>query len=130
MRGFPEVVSVDIAHEPHGQATIGFIAQRLVRHRRTEVAPADPDVDNIGDPPAGRTLPFSAAYPRGEGPHPFEYGVNRCNDIGAIDQDLFCCRGPKGNVQRGAVLGGVDLLAGEHRIDPCPEPGPLRDGDE
>ena len=44
-----EVGRVDVRDEAHAQARIRVRAERLVCHRRPEVAPADPDVDDGAD---------------------------------------------------------------------------------
>jgi len=48
--------------------------------------------------------------------------VDRGNDIFAIDLDGLGLRCAQRNVQHGAVLGGVDLLAGEHGFDVLLQP--------
>ena len=39
------------------------------------------------------------------------------HDINTIDKDPFSFRRAQRDMQHGATLGAIDLLAGEHRVD-------------
>ena len=56
------------------------------------------------------------ADPLGEGGHPVEHLVDLLDDVDAVDDQRALARHPQRDVQDGAVLGDVDLLAGEHRV--------------
>ena len=97
---------------------VAVMLQRLVGHHRPEVRAADADVDDVADPLAGVALPLAAADLVGEARHLVEHGVDLGHDVLAVDQDRLAFRGAQGDVQHGAILGDVDLLAAEHRVDP------------
>ena len=65
---------------------------------------------------AGVAGPLAGAHPVGEGGHPVEHRVHVGHDVLAVDLDHGVARGPQRGVQHRAVLGGVDLLAREHRV--------------
>ena len=66
-----------------------------------------------------------AADPVGERGHPVEHLVHLLDDVDAVDDQRRAARHPQRDVQHGAVLGDVDPLAGEHRLDPLRQPGLL-----
>ena len=127
---FPEVGAVDVAHEAERQVALGEVAQRLVGHRGPEVGAADPDVDDVADPLARVPGPRAAADPVGEVGHLLQDGVDLGDDVGAVDLDVLAFRRPQRHVEDGPVLGDVDLLAREHRVDAGPQPGPLGEREE
>ena len=95
--------------------------ETAVCHRRAEVAAADADVDHGADPLAGVTGPLAAAHPLGERAHPVEDLVHIGDDVAGVTVvvehvDDRAARGAERCVQYGAVLGRIDLLAGEHRV--------------
>ena len=53
----------------------------------------------------------------GEGGHLVEHGVDAGDDVFAVDDDRFAFGRAQGDVQDGAVLGDVDLVAAEHGVD-------------
>ena len=67
---------------------------------------------------AGNALPLTGAHALGEGIHAIEDLVHVGDDILAVNDELplLACRAAKRGVQDGAVLGGVDVLAGEHSV--------------
>ena len=70
------------------------------------------------DPLAGYALPLTGANALGEGIHAVEDLVHVGDDILAVNDELalLACRTAKRGVQNSAVLGGVDVLAGEHGV--------------
>ena len=56
------------------------------------------------------------ADPLGEGAHPVEHLVDLLDDVVAVDDQRAVARHPQRDVEDGAVLGDVDVLAGEHRV--------------
>ena len=70
------------------------------------------------------------ADPVGEARHPVEDAVHLRDDVVAVDLDALALRRPKRDVQDGAVLGDVDLLAREHRVAQLLDTGPARQRDE
>ena len=66
----------------------------------------------------------------GEDAHPIEYGMNLRHNVSAVGDDRDVSRRPRRNMQHGAALGNVDLLAAEHRVDALAQPRLLRKLDE
>ena len=97
------------------------MAQRLVRHHGTEVGAADADVDDVADRLPRLALPFARADAIGERGHPVEHVVHLGHDVHAVDHQGFASRHPECDVQHRSILGGVDPLAAEHRLDPLLE---------
>ena len=126
-RGFDEVDAVDVRHEPEGQRAVAVVAERLVGHDGPEVRAADADVDDVPDALAGVALPLAAADAVGEAGHPVEDGMHVGHDVLAVDDDRRVPRRAKRDVEDGPVLGDVDLLAAEHRVDPLAQPRLLRE---
>ncbi len=77
----------------------------------------------IGLPVWPRHAPL--AYAIGEIGHAVEHRMDLGHNVLAIDQDRLPSRRAQRDVQDGPLFGNVDLLAGEHRIDPRAEPGLL-----
>ena len=93
---------------------MGVVLEGLVGHDGAEVGAADADVDDVPDGLAGVAEPGAGADLVGEGGHLVEDGVDFGDDVFAVDFDGFGFGGAEGDVEDGAVFGGVDLLAGEH----------------
>ena len=111
-----QVGGVDVGDEPRRDACVGVVAQRVVHHHRAQVRAADADVDDGLDPLTGCPGPFAAAQPVGEVAHPVQHLVHIGDDVLAVDGQLLAARQPQRDVQHGAVLRGVDVHAGEHRV--------------
>ena len=111
-----QVGGVDVGDEPRGDSRVGVVAQRVVHHHRAQVRAADADVDDGLDALAGRAGPFAAAQPVGEVAHPVQHLVHIVDDVLSVDGQLLAARQPQRDVQHGAVLRGVDVHAGEHRV--------------
>ena len=58
-----------------------------------------------------------------EGGHAVEDLVDVGDDVLAVDHERRVARGAQGGVQDGAVLGDVDVLAAEHRLDALGQAG-------
>ena len=72
---------------------------------------------------AGVAAPGAAAHAIGEVGHAVEHRVDPGHDVFAVNQDRLPLRRAQRYVQDGPLLGHVDLLAREHRIDPRAQPG-------
>ena len=83
-----------------------------------------------GDPLPGRAGPLAAAQPVGELAHPVQHLVHVGHDVLAVDAQLDAARLPQRGVQDRAVLGGVDVHAGEHRVAVLLEAGRRREIDQ
>src|SRR4029079_18493713 len=66
----------------------------------------------------------------GERAQPGEPLVDVGNDVVAVNADVRTLRQAQRGVQHGALLGDVDLLAGEHRVTPGLDAGRGGDSDE
>jgi hypothetical protein len=66
----------------------------------------------------------------GEGGHLVEDIVDGGDYVFAVDDDGLGLRGAEGDVKDGAILGGVDLLAGKHGFAVLGEPGLLGELEE
>ena len=97
---------------------LAVVAERLVGHHGPEVRAADADVDHVPDALAGMALPLAAADAVGEAGHLVEHGVDVRDDVLPVHDDRGVPRRAQGDVEDGPVLGDVDLLAAEHRVDP------------
>ena len=75
-----------------------------------------PMLTTVLDALAGRAGPLAAAQPVGELAHPVEHLVHVGDDVLAVDDQLGVARQPQRGVQHRAVLRGVDVHAGEHRV--------------
>src|SRR5262245_29028412 len=93
------------------------MAQCFISHHRTEVGAADADIDDVTDALAGMSLPLTAADAVGEVCHLIEHCMDMWNDVLAVHDDRCPPWRTKGNVQHSAILGDVDLVAAEHRVD-------------
>ena len=121
----PEVVAVDVAHEPELEVALREGAQRVVGHGRAEVGAADADVHDVADALPVCPVHAPGAHAVGEVGHPAEDGVHVGDDVDAVDLDARPFGSAQRDVEHGAVLGDVDVLAREHRVDAIAQPGPL-----
>ena len=128
--GLRQVGSVDVRDETHGQSPVGKRPQGLAGHRRPQVRSADAHVDDILDLLAGVPGPLAAADSPCEAGHLVEHRADARHDVLAIDVDRFVGAIAQGRVQYGSILGGVDLLAGEHPLDRAGQVDRFGQGDE
>ena len=103
--------------------------ERPRRHGRAEVGAADADVDDVGHRLAERAAHPSLAHVRREAQHLFARADHVGHHVLAVDHDRLAGEIAQRHVQDGAVLGDVDLLAGEHRLA-RPRPRRLGELDE
>ena len=94
--------------------------QRLVRHGRAEIGTADPDVDNRAYAPPGMSPPDPIPNLIGERGHSIEHVVHMGDNIVALDEDLLAAGRTECHVEDGALFGGVDSIAAEHRLNAPP----------
>jgi hypothetical protein len=103
-----EVGAVDVGDEVKRQPRVDERGERAHCHARAEVAAADADVDDVAERRRGcRCAP---AHLLGKGEHLGKDAVH----LGA--ERRRAGRRTQRGVQHGAVLGGVDRRAGEHRV--------------
>ena len=102
-------------------------AQRVVGHRRPEVAAADADVHDVADPPAGVAEPRARRAPaRRSRPSCRAPRAPRARRRRRRPRATVPSRRPQRDVQHGAVLGDVDPLArGTSPSIRSLQPGPL-----
>ena len=121
-----EVGAVDVGDEAGVQRAVEAAAQGAHDHARTEVGAADADVDDGREALAGRTGALAGPHAAGEGLHAAEHLLHLCRDVLAVDDERRVGRPPQRGVQDRAVLGAVDVLAGEHRLDALRQPALAR----
>ncbi len=118
LHGLGEVGAVDVRDEAERQVAVAVVLQRLVRHHRPEVRAADADVDDVADPLARVARPRAAADARPRSPAIRSSTSWTCgHDVLAVDDDRRVTRRAQRDVQHRAVLGDVDPVAAEHRVD-------------
>ena len=112
------VVGVDVGDIAAVDTGVGIGTQGLVSHDRAQIGAADADGHQVLDLLAGNALPLTGAHALGEGIHAIEDLVHVGDDVLAVDDELALlgCRAAQRGVQDGAVLGGVNVLAGEHGV--------------
>ena len=112
------VVGVDVGDIAAVDTGVGIGTQGLVSHDRAQIGAADADGHQVLDLLAGNALPLTGAHALGEGIHAVEDLVHVGDDVLAVDDELalLACRAAQRGVQDSAVLGGVDVLAGEHGV--------------
>ena len=112
------IVGVDVGDIAAVDTGVGVGTQSLVGHDRAQVGAADADGHQVLDLLAGNALPLTGANALGEGIHAVEDLVHVGDDVLAVDDELALlgCRAAQRGVQNGAVLGGIDVLAGEHGV--------------
>ena len=81
---FLEVGTVDVRDESVLHRPVGGGGEGRDRHARTEVAPADPDVDDGFDAAAGVARPLAAPHAVGERCHPVQHRVDLGDDVDAV----------------------------------------------
>jgi hypothetical protein len=114
--GFGEVGAVDVGDEEEVEVALRVMLQRFVRHDGTEIGAADADVDDVLDALSGVAFPIARANLVGEAAHLVEHLMDFGNDVFAVEDDGLGLGCAQGDVKDGAILGDVDLLAGEHRF--------------
>ncbi len=78
--------------------------------------PANANVDDVGHRLAERAAHAALAHVGGEAQHLFPHPDDLGHHVLAVDENRLAIEIAQGGVQDGALLGGVDLLAGEHRL--------------
>src|SRR5262249_40084550 len=112
-----EVGAVDVRHEPERHIALAVMTQCFVGHDRPEVGATDADVDDVTDPLTRVSLPLTAADAVREVRHLIEHCMDMWYDVLAVHDDRCPSWRTQGNMQHSAVLGDVDLVAAEHRVD-------------
>lgn len=109
-----DVSAVDVRDKVAREALLAVRLERLGDHDGAEVGPADTDVDDGVDRLAGVALPLAGADLVREGGHAVQDALDLVG-AGLVDLELVAdvaeC-----DVEDGAVLRGVDVLAGEHLV--------------
>ena len=96
--------------------------ERFVRHDRAEIRSADADIDDIADALAGMALPGRRCAADWQNPPSVQNGMDVGDDIAAIVKNRSAARRTQRDMQHGAVLRDVDLVAAEHGVDAVPQP--------
>ncbi len=116
-RRLDEFAAVNVGDEAHGQGAVTVILQRFVGHPGTQVRAANADIDDVAYAPASVAGPGAAAHAVGEVRHLVEHSMHPGYDVLAIDNDALVLRRAQGDMQHGAPLGDVDLVAAKHSVD-------------
>ena len=85
-----------------------------------------PMLTTVLDALARGTAPFAGAHPIREVAHAIEDVVNVGHDVLPVDDERRVGGQPQCGVEDGTVLGGVDVLAREHRVTACLDARRLR----
>ena len=101
--------------------------ERLVRHYRPKVRPADADIDHVADAFAGLAFPGAAAHADRKVRHSFQNGVNVGNHVAAIMKDRGAARRSQCDMQHRPVFRDVDLVTAEHGVDTVAQPQLVRE---
>ena len=117
-----EIRRIDVRDEPRDELGRRVRPQRLIGHRRAEVAAADTDVHDRADAAAGGSDPGAGAHLLGECGEPVELLVDGLDDVLAVDHERSRARHAERDVERGASFRDVDRLAAEHRLHLLLEP--------
>ena len=120
LRGGVGVGGVDVGDEAGLETVLGQGLQRLVDHHRPEIAAADADVQHGLDPLAGHAGPLTGADLVREVVDAVQRASHVLIDVLAIHHEGRggARRAAQRGVEHGAVLGGVDVGTGEHRVAP------------
>ena len=114
--GLDQCSGVHVGDKAAAQIALAVVAQGLVGHDRAEVRAADADIDDVANALAAVAPPFAAAQCAGQRLHAIQHGMHFGDDILSVHEHLHLLRGAQCCVQRGALLGGVDGVAPEHRV--------------
>jgi hypothetical protein len=125
-----ELHAVDVRHAVQAQVAVAKLCECLGRHHDAEVRAADADVHDIRERLAGRAVNAPALHAFDEVAHFGEARAHFGHHVLTLDEDRAVRAVAQGDVQDGTILGGVDLLAGEHRRDPLVEAARLRELDQ
>ena len=99
-------------------------------HGGAEIGAADADVDDVGHRLAERAAHPALAHVRREAQHLFPCADDLGHHVLAVDENRLAGEIAQGGVQDGALLGDIDLHAGEHRVAPGFDLGRLGELDE
>ena len=119
---FGEVGPIYVRHESEGDVAGAVVPQCFVGHHGPEVRAADADIHDVAYALAGSPKPLTAADAVRELAHPVQHRVHLRHDVDAVHDDRGVAWGAQRDVQHRALLGHVDLLATEHRVDSLAEP--------
>ena len=115
----PEICPIDVRHESARQAGLAVRSEGVVGHGRSEIGPADADVDDRPNGSAGCSLPGAVSDPVGERGHLVEDVVHLVDHVDTVDHKRCTARCTQRRVQDSAILGDVDMCTDEHGVDLC-----------
>ena len=108
--------AVHVGDEVHVEAGVSEGFERGTHHQRAEVGAADADIDDVGDDLVGVAQPVAAADFVCEFAHALQDAVDFGHDVFAVNDDGGIGAVAQGDVEDGAVFGGVDFFAVEHLL--------------
>ena len=121
---------VDIRDEMAAQLRRRKGRERPRGHGGAEIGAADADVDDVGHRLPERAAHPSLAHVRREAQHLFPCADGLGHHVLAVDENRLAGEIAQGGVKHGALLGDIDLHAGEHRVAPGFDLGHLGELDE
>ena len=114
-----EMGAIHVGHEPGLERLVPPRHERPVRHQRAEVGSADADVHDGANALAGVPGPFTAADAVGEATHVGQNPVHVGDDVLSVDHERRIGRCAQRRVKDRTILGRIDVIAPEHRLDLC-----------
>ena len=124
--GLGQMRAIHIGHKAHRQVAPAKRLQRLIRHRRPQIAAPDANVDNVANGLAREAQPVTGAHARGKRAHLVQHRTNRWHHILTIHRNGRVGAIAQRNVQHRAVFRLVDFLPGKHRLDFIAQTGNAR----
>ena len=101
----------------NAQPRLGIVRQRLSYHFGAQVRAANANVDNIGHGLAAVAGPRAGADSFAKATHFGQHRIHLWHDVLAIDQNGAVAAIAQRNMQHGAILSRIDLVAFKHGGD-------------
>ena len=112
-KSLSEMGSVDVGDEMGREVPLGIGLESLSNHDWAQVGTTDTNIDNSIDALSRVSLPSSVPNGLGEFLDVLKHGGNLTDTLFAY---LELVKVTEGDVKDGTILGGVDVLSGEHFI--------------
>jgi len=113
LQSLGEMGSIDVGDKVGGEVPLGVGLERLSNHDGTQIGTTDTDVDDSVD--GLSRVSFPSPVPNGLGKL-LDMLEDSGNLAGALLADLELVEVTEGDVKDGTILGGVDVLSGEHLV--------------
>mmetsp|Transcript_41489 Transcript_41489/g.111062 ORF Transcript_41489/g.111062 Transcript_41489/m.111062 type:complete len:486 (+) Transcript_41489:360-1817(+) len=106
------------------------VLERLGDHNRTQVRPADADVDDVGEALAREAHALAAPNLIDEDANLGKHRVDLWHNVGTVNEDRGVGAIAERDVEHGPVLSDVDFVAAEHSLDLVLQSRLLSESDE